>query len=47
MVNGQKHPIRKLFGRENNEEFGFWAIVFSDIIASISYDINGYTFHTK
>jgi hypothetical protein len=35
MVNGQKHPIQRLFERENNEEFGFWAIVFCDIMASV------------
>ena len=45
MVNGQKHTIRKFFGRENNEEFGFWAIEFCDIMEA--YDINGYTFYTK
>jgi hypothetical protein len=35
MIDGLKHPMWKLFGRENNEDFGFWAIVFSDIMASL------------
>jgi hypothetical protein len=45
MVNGQKYPIQRLFGRENNEEFGLWALCL--VTSWQAYDIDGYTFHTK